>query len=284
MDVSLTPYWKCTIEMDFFSDIASYDFLQRALLASLVTGVVCGIVGVYMVVRRMVFLAGGVTHGAFGGLGVAYFLGINTLWGALAAGLVSALAISRSRIREDSAIGIMWSVGMAIGIIFILLTPGYAPNLMSFLFGNILMVAWTDVVLLFALLTILLSVMAIWGRKIVYVALDSEFALSQHLPVRFLNGIMLCLLSLAIILSIKVVGIMLLIALLTIPAVISATICDNYRTITIVSSLISVAGLVAGIVVSYSLDVPSSAVTVVILVLVLILVRAIKAVLKLKAK
>jgi len=262
--------------MDFFSDIVSYGFLQRALLASVITGLVCGIVGVYMVVRRLVFLAGGITHSAFGGLGVAYFLGINTLWGALAAGLVSAFAVGKSKMREDSAIGIMWSVGMAVGIIFILITPGYAPNLMSFLFGNILMVTWIDILLLSVLLLALIAVMAIWGRKIVYVALDSEFARSQNLPVGFLSGLMLCMLALAIILSIKIVGIMLLLSLLTIPATIGGMVRSDYKGITVVSSLVAVIGLVAGIWISYSLDVPSSAVTVVLLVAVMLLMKLIK--------
>jgi len=265
--------------MDFISDIFSYAFLQRALLAALVTGAICGIMGVYMVVRRLVFLAGGITHSAFGGLGLAYFLGINTLWGSLFAGLASAYAVERmtdvGKIREDSAIGILWSVGMAIGIIFILLTPGYAPNLMSFLFGNILMVTNLDVCLLFALLVVIAGVMIVWGRTIIYVALDREFAMSQHLPVKLVNNLMLCLLSLSIILSIKIVGIMLLLSLLTVPASIAGIWKSDYREMTIIAALISIAGLVTGIFVSYLADIPSSAVTVVILVLVLLILKLI---------
>ena len=135
--------------MDFIHEIIQYKFLTNALFASLLSGIACGIIGTYVVCRRLVFLSGGITHSSFGGIGIAYYMGWNPILGALVFAVLSALGIEtasdRGRMREDSAIGIVWSVGMAIGIIFIYLTPGYAPNLMSFLFGNILTVTGGDI-------------------------------------------------------------------------------------------------------------------------------------------
>ena len=128
--------------------ILSYDFFTNALMAAFLSALLCGIVGTYIVSRRMVFISGGITHASFGGIGIAYYLGLNPVLGAVVFGVLSALGIKtlseRSKIREDTAIGVLWSVGMAIGIIFIFITPGYAPNLMSFLFGNILTVTKSD--------------------------------------------------------------------------------------------------------------------------------------------
>ena len=135
--------------MDFIGEIFQYKFLTHAALACLLCGVACGMIGTYVVCRRLVFLSGGITHASFGGIGMAYYFGANPLLGALLFAVLSALGIetftARKQIREDSAIGLLWSLGMAIGIIFIYLTPGYAPNLMSFLFGNILSVTGTDI-------------------------------------------------------------------------------------------------------------------------------------------
>ena len=123
--------------MDFFSAVATYDFLFDALVAAVLSGIACGIVGTYIISRRMVFLCGGITHASFGGIGIAYHFGLNPIGGALVFAVLSALGIewasAKGRIREDSAIGIVWSVGMALGLLFIFATPGYAPNLMSFL-------------------------------------------------------------------------------------------------------------------------------------------------------
>jgi len=138
--------------LHFFSDIFQYQFILNAFLAALLVSIAAGIVGSYIVARRLVFLSGGITHASFGGIGIAYYLGLNPILGAAIFAVITAFGIeslsSRYKVREDSAIGIMWSVGMAIGIFFVFLTPGYAPNLMSFLFGSILTVTKQDVYLL----------------------------------------------------------------------------------------------------------------------------------------
>lgn len=124
--------------MDFFYELFQYRFLTHATLACLLCGLACGMVGTYVVCRRLVFLSGGITHSSFGGIGIAYYFGLNPIAGAFCFAVLSAFGIEAftagKRIREDSAIGLIWSLGMAVGIIFVYLTPGYAPNLMSFLF------------------------------------------------------------------------------------------------------------------------------------------------------
>ena len=141
--------------MNIIHDILTYDFMQRAIIACILSGISCGIVGSYIVARRMVFLSGGITHASFGGLGLALYLGINPTLGALVFAALSSVGIEfasrRGGMREDSAIGIMWSLGMAIGALFMSLRPGYASDLTSYLFGNILLVDKSDIVMLVTL-------------------------------------------------------------------------------------------------------------------------------------
>ena len=138
--------------MNTFFEIFQFAFFQKSLLAALLASISCGIIGTYIVSKRIVFISGGITHASFGGIGIGYFLGINPIFGALVFGLLSALGIEfftkKSEIRSDSAIAILWALGMALGIIFIYLTPGYAPNLMSYLFGSILTVTNLDLIFL----------------------------------------------------------------------------------------------------------------------------------------
>lgn len=252
---------------DFFTDIFSYTFLQNALFAALLSGLSCGMIGAYMVVRRMVFLGGGITHSSFGGVGLAYFLGMNTTIGATFFALLSAFSIEKFKgsMREDTAIGILWSIGMAIGIFFITITPGYAPNLMSFLFGSILTVSSLDLLLLLALNAVILLIFSFGYRAIVYTALDAQFAKSQGFKVGAINMIMTCLMALTIVLNIKTVGIMLLMSLLTIPTALVSLFCKNFRLILIFSALVAVLGLIFGIALSYHFDFPAAAATVILL-------------------
>ncbi len=263
--------------MDFFADIFEYRFLANALLAAVLTGICCGIVGTYMVVRRLVFLGGGITHSSFGGIGLAYFLGLNPLWGATIFATLSAVGIEaasrRGEVREDSAIGIMWSVGMALGILFIYLTPGYAPNLMNFLFGNILTVTTTNIHLLLALALLLVVAFLVWHRQVMFVAFDREYAESQGIRTSIVAYTVAILTAITIVLSIRAVGIVMLISLLTIPPVIANSMSGSYRRITWWSVVIAIAGNIAGLMVSYSLDVPAGAATIFLLTVVLIVVK-----------
>ena len=263
--------------MDFFTAIITYDFLRDALLAALLSGIACGIVGTYVVARRMVFLSGGITHASFGGIGIAYHFGLNPIGGALVFAALSALGIewagAKGKIREDSAIGIVWSVGMAVGLLFIFTTPGYAPNLMSFLFGDILTVSHSNIIALAVLVGALLLVMALFSRPIIYSAFDREFAKSQGVRADLILAIMTVLTSVAIVLSIRIVGIVLLISLLTIPPVIASCFTKSYSKIALWASVFAVVGNIVGIYVAWKIDFPVGATTIILLAVVLFIVK-----------
>ena len=251
--------------MDFFHALATYGFLQRAAVAAVLTGIVCGIVGTYMVARRMVFLGGGITHASFGGIGIAYYLWLNPLLGALVFAVLSALGIewgtARGRIREDSAIGMVWSFGMAVGIIFIYLTPGYAPNLMGFLFGNILTVTAADLWALGGLVAVTAAVALLAYRSVMYVAFDRAFARSRGVPVMAVSCAMAVLVALSIVCCIRSVGIVLLIALLTVPAAIVNGLTRSFSRIALWSSVVAVVGNRFGLWLSYRFHIPAGAAT-----------------------
>lgn len=264
------------------AEIFSYGFVQNALLAALLSGISCGIIGTYIVTRRLVFLSGGITHSSFGGIGIAYWAGVDPTIGALVFGILSAFGIEAlgrgNRLRPDTAIGILWSLGMAIGIFFIFLTPGYAPNLMGFLFGNLLLTGWGYIEILIALVTLLFLVFTLFYRTIVGVSLDSQYASSQGVWASTINYSMIGLTAIAIVLNIQIVGIVLLISMLTIPVAIVNTLTNNFARIMIFSSLVAVASAVGGLVVGYIWDVPSSATTVGILAIIFGVVRSARAI------
>jgi zinc transport system permease protein len=154
----------------------SYDFFQKAFLAAVFASISCGIIGTYIVSRRIVFVSGGITHASFGGIGLAFFLGFNPLAGAVLFAILAAFGIQFftkvGRVREDSSIAIWWSLGMAAGIIFVFLTPGYTPNLMSYLFGNILTVSRAELWWMFILTIVIILFFAFLYRKVLYIAFD----------------------------------------------------------------------------------------------------------------
>lgn len=249
--------------MGFLNDLFNYHFLTNAALAAVLAGVACGIVGTYIVARRLVFMSGGVTHASFGGIGLAYYLGINPVGGALVFAVASALGVERlarrGRVSEDTAAGVLWGVGMAIGVIFIFLTPGYAPNLMSFLFGNILMVTSDNLLGLFVLDVILIGLMRFGRRAIVYAAFDREFAQAGRLPVGTIGYGMMVLIAVTIVLNIKTMGIILLMSLLTMPVVIAGLMSREYGRMTVLACVIGTVGVIVGLYASYTIDVPAGA-------------------------
>lgn len=263
--------------MDFLSAVATYDFLLNALIAAILSGIACGIVGTYVVARRMVFLCGGITHASFGGIGIAYHFGLNPIGGAMLFAILSAFGIewasNKGRVREDSAIGIVWSVGMAVGLLFIFATPGYAPNLMSFLFGDILTVSRSNIIALAALVGVLILVMALFSRPIIYASFDREFARSQGVKAELILTLMTMLTSVAIVLSIRIVGIVLLISLITIPPVIAACFSKSYTRIATLASIFAVVGNIFGIYVAWKIDFPVGATTIILLAIALFIVK-----------
>ncbi len=250
-----------TRRMSLFEDIAVYGHLADAFVACLLSAITCGIVGSYVVARRMVFLSGGITHASFGGLGLAIYAGFNPLVGALLFASVASVGVEfasrRGRIREDSAIGIIWSVGMAIGALFMSLTPGYAVELPSYLFGSISLVDSADIKWLAVLMVVVVGGAILWGRKIMYITFDEEYARSQGLPVGLIAYIMSVVVAITIVLSIKVMGIVLLMSLVTIPTVVANTLTKDYRRITLLAIIVAVVCNVVGFVMSYEIELPN---------------------------
>lgn len=261
-------------------DLLQYNFFQNALWGSLLTAIACGIVGTYIVSRRLVFISGGITHASFGGLGLGFYLGMNPILMAMLFSVLSAFGVewvSRTQnVREDSAIAGFWSLGMALGVIFIFLTPGYAPNLSAYLFGNILTIAMSDIIWIASLVGILIIFFGLFLRTIVYVAFDRDFAVTQHLPVKWVEYAMMCFIAMTIVLSIRLVGIMLLMSLLTLPQITVNLFTADFKKIIWGSIAIGFAGCVAGLVLSYYLNVPSGAFIILVLVVLFLVVKAIK--------
>ena len=264
--------------MDFFIDIFEYRYLMNALLAAIFAGILCGIVGTYVVARRMVFLCGGITHASFGGLGIALWAGVNPIGGAMVFAILSAMGIEwasdRGKIREDSAIGIMWGVGMAIGALLMSLTPGYTSgDLASYMFGSIVTVTSADVVML-GLFTLLCVVgCALWWRQVMYLAFDRDFAASQGIATRLSSYVLMAIVAITIVLAIRIMGIVLLLSLFTMPVVAANTLTKSYAKITLCASHIATFGTVMGLMVSYYWEIPPAACIIFILSLVLIAVK-----------
>lgn len=244
-----------------FEDIVAYNHLADAFIACVLSAITCGIVGSYVVARRMVFLSGGITHASFGGLGVAIYAGINPLVGALLFASMASVGVEyasrNGRIREDSAIGIIWAVGMAIGALFMSLTPGYAVELPSYLFGSISLVDSADIKWLAALMVVVITGAILWGRRIMYMTFDEDYARSQGIPVTAMAYLMSIVVAVTIVLSIKVMGIVLLMSLVTIPTVVANALTKDYRLIALLAVATAMVCNIAGFVMSYEIELPS---------------------------
>ena len=261
--------------MEFFYDIFEYQYLANALLAAIFAGITCGIVGTYVVARRMVFLCGGITHASFGGLGIALYAGVNPIGGALIFATLSAMGIEwasdKGKIREDSAIGIIWSIGMAIGALFMSLTPGYTSgDLAGYMFGSIVTVTSQDITALgiFTLLCVIGAIL--WWRPIMYLAFDRDFAASQGIASHAASYILTVIVAITIVLAIRIMGIVLLLSLFTIPAVTANILSKSYAKITLLAAIIAVCGAVGGLVASYNWEIPPGTCIIFILTVVLI--------------
>lgn len=248
--------------------------------AALLASISCGIIGSYIVARRIVFISGGITHASFGGIGIAWFLGFNPIFGAAVFGVLSALGMEwmskKTDVRQDSVIGILWAFGMAVGIIFIYLTPGYAPNLMSFLFGNILTVGSLDLYLLTGLCVMIILVFSLIMRLILFVAFDEEYAKTQKVPMQFLNYLMISLVALTIVLNIRVVGIILVISFLTIPQTIANMFTNDFKKIIFGAIGFGFLGSFLGLLISYKINAPSGATIIFSFVILFVLAKIIQ--------
>lgn len=259
-------------------NIFQYDFIIKGLLGAIFASITAGLAGTYIVSKRMVFLSGGITHASFGGIGIGYFAGINPVIGAAVFGIMSALGVEylsvKQRIREDSAIGILWAFGMAIGIIFIYLTPGYTPNLMSYLFGSILTVTGTDIIALGIMSLILILYFGVFYRTILYISFDEVFARTYSSYVDIFKYITTSLMALTIVLNIRMAGVVLVISLLTIPPNIAMIFTKVYFKIVIWSILTGFIGTATGYTISYFAGIPVGATIIFTLVIVWFIVKS----------
>lgn len=261
------------------ANIFQYEFIVKGLLGAIFASITAGLAGTYVVSKRMVFLSGGITHASFGGIGIGYFLGFNPVIGAAVFGIMSALGVEylsvRQKIREDSAIGILWAFGMAIGIIFIYLTPGYTPNLMSYLFGSILTVTNADLIALGIMSLILVLYFGIFYRTILYISFDEVFARTYSSYVNIFKYLTTSLIALTIVLNIRMAGVVLVISLLTIPPNIAMLFTRVYVKIVVWSILAGFIGTATGYVISYFAGIPVGATIIFTLVIIWVLAKII---------
>ncbi|RMG30754.1 MAG: metal ABC transporter permease [Gammaproteobacteria bacterium] len=247
----------------FLSALLHYPFLQHALAACLLASLGCGIMGSYTYVKRITFLAGGISHAVLGGMGIAWFLGGAPLVGALAAAVVAALLIGWIHLHrqqhEDTLIGAFWSVGMALGILFISKTPGYDQDLMSYLFGNVLMVTPDELLLMGGLDAVILALVVRFHKELLAVCFDTEFARLRGLPVQGLYLLLLVMVALTVVLLIQVVGLILVIALLTLPAGIARMYARTLAGMMVRATLLGALFTTGGLALSYATDLPTGA-------------------------
>ena len=238
--------------------------MRNAIYAGLLASVACGIVGTYVVVNRIVFISGGIAHASFGGIGLGYYIGVLTpLQGALIFTLVSALGmgaiIRRTKLPEDTAIGILWAIGMALGILFIFLTPGYVPDLFSYLFGSIITVPFSSLVLMMVLDFVIVLVVIAFFKEFLALSFDEEFGIVTGMPVEILFLLMLCMVALSVVLLIRVVGVILVIALLTMPATMARQFTHDLKKMMVLSVIFSMVFTFIGLLLAYWFDVPAGA-------------------------
>ncbi len=249
--------------MDFINALLQHSFLQTAMLAGLLASLGCGVMGSYVVVKRIGYMAGGISHSVLGGMGAALFFGFSPTLGALLAAIGAALAIGWIKLRwkaqEDTLIGALWAIGMSVGIIFISRTPGYSTDLMSYLFGNILLVSvdqlWEMVVLDALMITLVLA----FYRQFLAISFDEEFARLRGVPVTFFYLLFLCLVAITVVMLVQVVGLVLVIALLTLPAAIAGHYIHTMGRMMLLASALGALFTSAGIALSWELDLPAGA-------------------------
>lgn len=251
--------------MSFFNALFEHTFLQHALFGGLLASLACGVIGSFVVVRRIGYMAGGIAHAILGGMGIAYFFGHQPMSGALISALIAAIIISRvshhGHHQEDTIISALWAVGMSVGIIFIAKTPGYNVDLMSYLFGNVLMISSNDLLLIALLDGGVLLFTLIYFKQLLALCYDPEFAGLRGIRVELLNTLLLCMVAVTVVILIQIVGLILVIAMLTLPAATarlhSATLLGMMILATVLGMMITSGGLL----ISYNYDLPTGATT-----------------------
>ena len=244
-------------------EILQYDFIQNALISGILISIAAGIIGSLVVVNKITFLTGGIAHSSYGGIGLAIYLGIPVLFGATIFAVITAILIAiitlKNRNRIDAIIGMMWASGMAIGIIFVDLTPGYNVDLMSYLFGSIIAVSDEDIKYMFFMDIFIIGVIVYFYKEILAVSYDSEFATLRGINVKFFYTLILILAALCVVAAIKAVGLILVIALLTIPTYLAESFASRLSTMMIISAILATIFTILGLIISDLYDISSGA-------------------------
>jgi len=240
-----------------------YEFMRNALAAGLLASVICGVMGTLVVVNRIVFLSGGIAHAAYGGIGLSFFLGwpymVGTLGFSLTAAMVMAAVSLKAKHRADTIIGVIWATGMACGIILLDLTPGYNVDLMSYLFGSILTVPVSDLWIMLILGALIAGFVTYFYKDLLAISYDEEFARVRGVPIRALYFGLIGMLAVTIVMVIQVVGLILVIALLTIPAFIVEKYAKSLFQMMVGSSLLGAVFTISGLWLSYAFNLTSGA-------------------------
>ena len=240
-----------------------FDFMRNALLAGLLVSIACGIVGTYVVTNRIVFISGGIAHAAYGGIGLGYFLGFSPILGAIGFSLAASLGMAwvqrKTRQRADTIIGVMWAIGMSLGIILVDLTEGYKADLMSYLFGSILAVPSSDLLIMLILDLVILAVVGLFYKELLAISFDETFAEISNVPVERLYLLLICMIALTVVMMMRVVGLIMVIALLTMPAAISAQFTRDMRKMMVLAVFLGIVFTTVGLWLSYSLNLTSGA-------------------------
>ena len=240
-----------------------FDFMRNALMAGVLVSIACGIIGTYVVINRIVFLSGGIAHAAYGGIGLGYFFKFNPVLGAIIFSLASALGMGmvhrKTRQRADTIIGVMWAIGMALGIIFVDLTEGYKADLMSYLFGSILAVPSGDLLITLALDIVIMLLVMLFYKELLAVSFDETFAAVSGVPVDAIYLMLVSMIALTVVMMMRVVGLIMVIALLTMPAAISGMLVRDMKKMMVLAIILGVLFTTTGLWFSYSLNLTSGA-------------------------
>ena len=240
-----------------------FGFMRNALMAGVLVSIACGIIGTFVVINRMVFISGGIAHAAYGGIGLGYFLKFNPVLGAMVFSVASALGMGavqrKTRQRADTIIGVMWAIGMALGIIFVDLSEGYKADLMSYLFGSILAVPKSDLLIMLVLDLIIIALVALFYKEILAISFDETFATVENVPVNATYMVLLCMIAFTVVMMMRVVGLIMVIALLTMPAAISGHFVRGMKKMMVLASILGVVFTTTGLWLSYFLNLTSGA-------------------------
>lgn len=243
------------------AELLQFEFMRNALLAGILASIACGVIGVYVVVNRVVFISGGIAHAAYGGIGLAFFFGFSPTLGIIGFSLLISMIMAavsiKARHRADTVIGVLWALGMALGVVLMDLTPGYNVDLMSYLFGSILTVPTSDLWMMLVLNGVIVITVAFFYHDLLALSYDDEFARVRGVPVRFLYFLLMALIALSVVTIIRIVGLILVIALLTIPPYIAERFSSSLLKMVLLSVALNVCFTVTGLWLAYRLNLTS---------------------------